>query len=275
MSTVEISAADVFKLRKQTGAGMMDCKKALAEANGDFEQAIDILRKQGQKLANKRADREASEGYAFGHTSNGKAYITVLNCETDFVAKNETFGQLTQQFAQIAEANQVADLEALLASKFDDKITVSEKIIEQTGVIGEKLEISHFSVIAGASVYAYNHPGNQVVATIAFNKEVSEEIAKNVSMQIAAMAPVSISKDDCSAEIIEKELEIARDITRQEGKPEEMVEKIAQGKLNKFFKESTLLSQDFIKDSKKSVQQYLQEQDKELIVLAFKRFSMS
>jgi len=275
MATAQISAAEVFKLRKQTGAGMMDCKKALAEADGDFDTAIDILRKQGQKLANKRADRDASEGYAYGITSNGKGYITVLNCETDFVSKNESFSALTQKFAQIGIDNNLTKLEDLLAAKFDDKITVADKVIEQTGVIGEKLELSTYQVIEGEMVYAYNHPGNQIVALVALNKEVSEEVAKNVAMQIAAMNPVSLSKEDCSSEIIEKELEIAKDLLRQEGKPEEMIDKIAVGKLNKFFKDNTLLNQDFIKDNKKSVQDYLTEQEKGLTVTAFKRFSMS
>jgi len=275
MATAQISAAEVFKLRKQTGAGMMDCKKALAEANGDLESAIDILRKQGQKLANKRADRDASEGYAYGVVADGKGYMTVLNCETDFVAKNDDFAQLTQQLAQIGIDNKLNSLKDLLAAKFDDKLTVAEKIIAQTGIIGEKLEISTYQVIEGEMIYAYNHPGNQTVALVALNKKVNEDIAKNIAMQIAAMNPVSLNKEDCSSEVIEKELEIAKDLLRQEGKPEEMIEKIAVGKINKFFKDNTLLNQDFIKENKKSVQAYLTEQEKGLTVTAFKRFSMS
>lgn len=273
MATMEISAADVFKLRKQTGAGMMDCKKALTETNGDFEQAIDVLRKQGQKLASKRADRDATEGYVLGFTYGNKASVVVLNCETDFVAKNEDFGKLVQRFADIVVNEGVENLEALRGAKIDN-ILVSDKIIEQTGVIGEKLDLSYFETVEGETVCAYNHPGNRIVSVVAFNKKTTDEVAKDVAMQIAAMAPVSISEADCSKEIIEKELEIAKDILRQEGKPEEMVEKIAQGKLSKFFKDSTLLNQGFIKDQKISVEQYLKQSDKELTVVAFKRYSL-
>ena len=273
MATMEISAADVFKLRKQTGAGMMDCKKALAEANGDFEQAIDVLRKQGQKLASKRADRDASEGFVLGYVNGSKASILVLNCETDFVAKNEDFGKLVDKFKNAAISSGAQNLTELLAASVDG-ISAAEKVSEQTGVIGEKLDLSFFESVEGAKVYAYNHPGNRVVSIVAFNQEASDDIAKDVAMQIAAMNPVSLSKEDCSQEIIEKELEIAKDLLRQEGKPEEMIEKIAQGKLGKFFKESTLLEQAFIKDSKKSVKQYLAESDKDLTVVAFKRYAL-
>lgn len=273
MSTMEISAADVFKLRKQTGAGMMDCKKALAEANGDFELAIDYLRKQGQKLASKRADRDATEGYVLGFTYGNKASIVVLNCETDFVAKNEDFGKLVSRFADVVVNTGVATLDELKSAQFD-KITVAEKVVEQTGVIGEKIDLSYFETVQGEKVCAYNHPGNRIVSVVAFNKATSDEIAKDVAMQIAAMAPVSISQADCPKEVIEKELEIAKDILRQEGKPEEMVDKIAQGKLSKFFKDSTLLNQGFIKDQKISVEQYLKQSDKELTVVAFKRYSL-
>ena len=273
MATIEISAADVFKLRKQTGAGMMDCKKALAEANGDFEQAIDVLRKQGQKLASKRADRDASEGFVLGYVNGSKASILVLNCETDFVAKNEDFGKLVNKFKDAAIASGATNLQELLAADVEG-ITAAEKVSEQTGVVGEKLDLSYFESVEGAKVYAYNHPGNRVVAVVAFNKETSNDIAKDVAMQIAAMNPVALSKEECSQEIIEKELEIAKDLLRQEGKPEEMIDKIAQGKLSKFFKESTLLEQSFIKDGKKSVKQYLSESDKELTVVAFKRYAL-
>lgn len=274
MATAEISASEVFKLRKQTGAGMMDCKKALMESNGDFDAAIDYLRKKGQKLADKRADRDATEGYAYAATKGNKAYISVLNCETDFVAKNEDFAKLTQSIAQVGIDNDVADLEALLSASMGD-VTVKEKVVEQTGVVGEKLDLSFFAKVEGEKVYAYNHPGNQVVAIVAFNKECADDVAKDVAMQIAAMAPVSLNKEDCPQDVIEKELEIAKEQLKQEGKPEEMIEKIAQGKLGKFFKENTLLGQAFIKDGKKSVDQYLKEQDKDLTVVAFKRFAMS
>lgn len=273
MATMEVSAKDVFKLRKQTGAGMMDCKKALVEANGDFEAATDILRKTGQKLANKRADREATEGFVLGYSGAGNASILVLNCETDFVAKNEDFSKLVSRFAETATASNATSLEALKAATIDG-ITVDEKIVEQTGVIGEKLDLSYFESVQGEKVFAYNHPGNRIASIVAFNKDTTDDIAKDVAMQIAAMNPVALSKEDCPQEVIEKELEIAKDLLKQEGKPEAMIEKIAQGKLGKFFKDNTLLNQGFIKDSKKSIQQYLSESDKELTVVAFKRYAL-
>jgi elongation factor Ts len=273
MATMEISAKDVFKLRKQTGAGMMDCKKALIEAEGDFEKAIDVLRKTGQKLANKRADRDASEGYVLGFENNGNASIVVLNCETDFVAKNEDFAILVNKFAQAAITSGVKSLEELKTQTIDG-ITAEEKVIEQTGIVGEKLDLSYFETVSGEKVIIYNHPGNRIASVVAFNKDTTDEIAKDVAMQVAAMNPVALNKEDCSKEIIEKELEIARDLLKQEGKPEELIDKIAQGKLNKFFKENTLLNQGFIKDAKKSIQQYLNESDKELTVVAFKRYAL-
>lgn len=273
MATIEISAKDVFKLRKQTGAGMMDCKKALAEAEGDFEAATDILRKKGQKLASKRADRDATEGFVLAYTNENNASILVLNCETDFVAKNEDFSKLVNKIADTALSSGAKTLDELKASSFGD-VTVGEKVIEQTGVVGEKLDLSYFQSVNGSKVYAYNHPGNRVAAIVALNKDTTDEIAKDVCMQIAAMNPVSVGKEDCSQEVIEKELEIARDLLKQEGKPEAMIEKIAQGKLGKFFKDNTLLEQGFIKDGKITVQQYLHSSDKELTVTAFKRYAL-
>lgn len=273
MATAEISAKDVFKLRKQTGAGMMDCKKALQESDGDFDAAIDYLRKKGQKLANKRADREASEGYALAKVSGNKGYLLVLNCETDFVAKNEDFGKLVESFLNVAIESGAANLEELLAASIDG-ITVAEKVTEQTGVIGEKLDLSYFETVEGATVYGYNHPGNQIATLIALNEEADEIYAKDCAMQAAAMAPVAINEEGVSQETIEKEIEIAKDLLRQEGKPENMVDQIAQGKLKKFFKENTLLNQAFIKDNKKSIQQYLKEASATLTVTDMKRFSM-
>jgi len=273
MATAEISAKDVFKLRKQTGAGMMDCKKALQESDGDFDAAIDYLRKKGQKLANKRADREASEGFALAKVSGDKGYLIVLNCETDFVAKNEDFGKLVESFLNIAIENDCANLDELLACQIDG-ITVADKVTEQTGVIGEKLEISYYETVQGGTVYGYNHPGNQIATLIALNLEVDELYAKDCAMQAAAMAPIAIDEDGVSQEAIEKELEIAKELLRQEGKPENMVDQIAQGKLKKFFKENTLLNQAFIKDNKKSIKQYLSEASKDLTVVGMKRFSM-
>lgn len=273
MSTVAITAADVNKLRTVTGAGMMDCKKALVEANGDFEAAIDYLRKKGQKVASNRADRDAKEGLVIAKANGGNAVVVLVSCETDFVAKNEAFVNFATSIADVAIANTPADAETLGGLSLDGR-SVSENITDQVGKIGEKIEVSGYGVIKGESAFAYNHPGNQVATIVAFNKVVSEEVGKSIAMQIAAMAPVAIDKDDVSAETLERELEIARETTRAEGKPEDMVEKIAQGKVNKFYKESTLNNQEYIKDNKLNVSQYLQSVDKDLKVVAFKRIAV-
>jgi elongation factor Ts len=256
-----------------TGAGMMDCKKALTETNGDFEAAIDLLRKKGQKVAANRSDRDAKEGLIIAKTNGSRGVLVSLNCETDFVAKNDDFGKVADSFAEIALNSAPADLAALLALPYEGA-TIGEKVIDLVGKIGEKIELSRYEQVSAAKVVAYNHPGNKLACIVAFNKAVSDEIAKDVAMQVAAMAPVAVDKDDVDTTTLERELEIAREQVRAEGKPEDMVEKIAQGKLNKFYKESTLLNQEFIKDSKKTIRQYLQDADKELTVTAFKRIAL-
>ncbi|MBK6775605.1 MAG: elongation factor Ts [Flavobacteriales bacterium] len=272
-----ITAADVNKLRQITGAGMMDCKKALTEANGDFEAAIDLLRKQGQKVAAKRADRDATEGLVIGKVSaDGKHGVMIcLNCETDFVAKNADFAAVAERMAAVALESGATSVEALKAAAYDSKgLTVADKVIEQTGVIGEKIDVSVCETVDAEFVYAYNHPGNKVVSIVGLNKAGFEGAAKDVAMRIAAMAPVALNKDSVSAETIAKELEIGKELAIQEGKPAEMAEKIAAGRLNKFFKENTLLAQEFIKDNKLSVEQYLKSQDKDLTATGFKRHSL-
>lgn len=272
-----ITAADVNKLRQITGAGMMDCKKALTEANGDFDAAIDLLRKQGQKVAAKRADRDATEGLVIGKVSaDGKHGVMIcLNCETDFVAKNADFAAVAERMAAVALESGATSVEALKAAAYDSKgLTVADKVIEQTGVIGEKIDVSVCETVDAEFVYAYNHPGNKVVSIVGLNKAGFEAAAKDVAMQIAAMAPVALNKDSVSAETIAKELEIGKELAIQEGKPAEMAEKIAAGRLNKFFKENTLLAQEFIKDNKLSVEQYLKSQDKDLTATGFKRHSL-
>ena len=273
MSEVMITAADVNKLRQTTGAGMMDCKKALVETGGDFEAAIDFLRKKGQKVAANRADRESTEGLAIAKTANGHAVLLVLSCETDFVAINEAFGAFANQLVDLALEKNAADKDALLALTIDGR-TVADHITEQVGKIGEKIEIAFYANIAGELVYGYNHPGNQIATIVAFNKAVDQEVGKNVAMQIAAMAPVAIDKEGVTQETLDRELEIAREQVRAEGKPEDMVEKIAQGKVNKFYKESTLNNQEYIKDGKLNVLQYLQSVDKDLKVTDFKRYAI-
>lgn len=271
-----ITASEVNKLRQQTGAGMMDCKKALEESNGDFEKAIDYLRKKGQKVAANRADRDAKEGLVLAKTTadNKRAAVVVVNCETDFVAKNEDFGVFANTVLTAAIEKNPATVDALKALPYNNEITIADKFIEQIGKIGEKIDLPYYQTITGETVFAYNHPGNRLACAVAFNKVVTEEVAKNVAMQVAAMAPVAIDKDDVSAEMLERELEVAREQVRAEGKPEDMVEKIAQGKVNKFYKESTLLNQEFIKDNKLTIRQYLQSIDKDLTVTAFKRYAL-
>jgi elongation factor Ts len=273
-----ITAAEVNKLRLQTGAGMMDCKKALTEADGDFEQAVDLLRKKGQKVAANRSDRDAKEGLVIAKTTTDgkKGVIIVLNCETDFVAKNEAFGQFANTILDVAIAKSPKSIDELKALPFaGNGVTVGEKLIEQIGVIGEKLELSSYEVVEAGKVVAYNHPGNKLATIVGFNKVNEENVSKDVAMQIAAMAPVAVDKDDVDTRMLERELDIAREQVRQEGKPEDMVEKIAQGKLNKFYKESTLLNQEYIKDAKKTIRQFLAEADKELKVTGFKRIALS
>jgi len=277
MSTVAISAADVNKLRQMTGAGMMDCKKALTESNGDFEVAIDFLRKKGQKVAGNRADREANEGVVLAKvTSDSKrGIIVVLNCETDFVAKNQDFIDFTTKIADIALNQVPADADALNALHIDG-LPISERITEQVGKIGEKLELK-YEQLSDVFVVAYNHPGNRLATIVAFNKAGTlnqDTIAKDVAMQAAAMAPVALDKDDVDSRTLERELDVAREQIRAEGKPEEMVEKIAAGKLNKFYKDNTLLNQEFIKDGKLTVRQYIASSDKELVVTGFKRYAL-
>jgi len=273
----EIKAADVAKLRKMTGAGLMDCKKALAESNGDFDAAIDILRKKGQKLASKRADREASEGAVLAGTNADNTYaaIVALNCETDFVAKNEDFVKFTNEILQVAIENKPADLAALLEMEVRGQ-KIADEITNQIGVIGEKLELSYFDFVTGEYVASYIHPGNKLASIAAFNKAgFDAQVGKDIVMQIAAMNPLSIDQDDMPQEVIDKEIEIGKEQAIEEGKPADLAEKIAKGRLNKFFKENTLLNQAFVKDNKKTIKQYLAETDKELTVTAFKRYTLN
>jgi elongation factor Ts len=272
-----ITATDVAKLRRVTLAGMMDCKKALEEADGDFNKAIEIIRKKGQAVANKRADREATEGVVLSKvTSDGKhGVIIVLNSETDFVAKNSDFINLAYRILDIALAKNADNLETLKALPMEDS-TVDRKVIEFMGIIGEKLELSYFDKIEAAYVQAYIHPGNKLATLVGFTKAGhSLQVYKDVAMQVAAMNPVAIDKDDVPPAIIAQEIEIGKEQARRDGKPENMLEKIAQGKLGKFFKESTLLNQEFIKDNKQTIGQYLKSVDKELSVTGFRRFTLN
>lgn len=274
-----ITAAEVNKLRQQTGAGMMDCKNALVEANGDFETAIDILRKKGQKIAAKRGENDASEGLVLAQaTTDGKAGVVLaLNCETDFVAKNDGYMKLVQSFLDIALTNLPASADALKALAYDDKLTVADKITEQIGVIGEKLDLASYAVVNADKVVAYNHPGNQLATLVGLNSasDAAEDAGKQVAMQVAAMNPIALNKDGVDARTIEREIEVGKDLAIQEGKPADMAEKIAQGRLAKFFKENTLLSQEFIRDNKFTVESFLESTEKGLTVSDFKRIALS
>ncbi|MEN9440327.1 MAG: translation elongation factor Ts [Bacteroidota bacterium] len=274
-----ITAAEVNKLRQQTGAGMMDCKNALVEANGDFEAAIDILRKKGQKIAAKRGENDASEGLVLAQvTADGKTGVVLaLNCETDFVAKNDGYMKLVQSFLDIALAKLPASAEELKALAYDDKLTVADKMTEQIGVIGEKLDLASYAVVNADKVVAYNHPGNQLATLVGVNSssDVAEDAGRQVAMQVAAMNPIALNKDGVDARTIEREIEVGKDLAIQEGKPADMAEKIAQGRLAKFFKENTLLSQEFIRDNKLTVEAFLESTEKGLTVTEFKRIALS
>jgi elongation factor Ts len=273
-----ITAADVNKLRQMTGAGMMDCKNALVESDGDFDKAIDFLRKKGQKVANKRADREASEGLVIAKCNNDNSFgiITMLNCETDFVAKNQEFTDLAYAISDLALSNKPKTTEELVALKHNDR-SIADHISDYMGKTGEKVQLGEYVFIEAPFVSVYNHNGNKLASMLGFNKkEVNDidTIGRDVAMQIAAMSPVAVDKDDVDPKIVDHEIEIGKEQAREEGKPEEMLEKIALGKLNKFYKENTLLNQEFIRDGKKTIAQYLSENDKDLKVSGFKRVSV-
>ena len=272
----KITASEVNNLRKISGAGIMDCKNALVEANGDTEAAIEILRKKGQKVAAKRADRESSEGAAIAKVSsdNSTGVIVSLNCETDFVAKNETFVALANELAELAISHETLD--DFLNCEIDS-MSVSDKLIQQTGVIGEKLVIGNFEKVSARYVGKYIHAGNKIATLVGFSGSVEgiEEASKNVAMQAAAMNPIALNEDGVDQKTIEKEIEIAKDQLRQEGKPEAMLDNIAKGKLKRFFKDNTLVNQAYIKDNKQSVANYVKSIDSNLTVTDFKRVSLS
>ena len=271
----KITAAEVNKLRKATGAGMMDCKNALVEADGDFDKAIEILRKKGQKVAAKRADRDSSEGAAIAKVNDDKTtgVIISLNCETDFVAKNESFVQLANDLADLALDFDSKD--AFLTADFNG-MTIADKLTEQTGVIGEKIEIGSFEKLSAPFVGSYIHAGNKIATLVGLSANVdgAAEAAKDVAMQAAAMNPVALNEEGVDQSVIDKEIEIAKDQLRQEGKPEAMLDNIAKGKLKRFFKDNTLVNQAFIKDSKQSVAQYVKSIDSSLEIVGFERVAL-
>lgn len=267
-----ITASLVNELRKRTGVGMMDCKKALVECDGDMDKAIDYLREKGQKLAAKRADRDASEGAVLAAVSQDKTFAAVImmNCETDFVAKNDGFVDFTKTVLDAAIAAKAKDLQAVMSLAING-VSVETMIIEQVAKIGEKITLSHYLPIEAPAAYAYVHPGNRMASVVGLSKTGYDEEGKEMAMQVIAGRPVALNKATVPAEVIEREMEVYRGQVREEGKPENMVEKIAEGKLNKFFKESTLLSQEYTREAKVSVEEHLKKIDKDLTVTAFQR----
>lgn len=270
-----VTIQDIAKLRKMTGAGMMDVKHALEEAGGDFDKAMEIIRKKGQAVAAKRSDREAAEGCVLATDKEGLAAIVALNCETDFVAKNEEFIELTQQILNVAMANKPANKEALLEMAMTDGRTVNNHITDRVGVTGEKMELGFYEFVEGVSTVSYIHPGNKLATVVAFNEAIDHQMARDIAMQVAAMNPVAIKADEVDQKIIDQELQIAREKAIEAGKPENLLDRIAEGALQKFFKENTLLQQEFVKDNKLTIEQYLHTASKTLTVTAFKRVTLN
>ena len=274
---MEIKAADVAKLRKMTGAGMMDCKKALVEAEGDYARAQDIIRQKGKLVVAKRADRTATEGVVVTKIVGQKAYILCLACETDFVAQNSEYTVSAEAMLEIAVANDAADLQALLAVKNAEGLTVEEMVTEKSGQTGEKIELAYYARIEAAYCTAYVHFNKKLGTILGFNKEIAEEVAHKVAMQATAMAPVSIDVADCPAEVVEHERKIAVEAMKEDpknaNKPDAILEKIAEGKMRKFFEENTLLNQ-LVVGEKETIAEMIHKADKEATVVAYKRFAL-
>ena len=273
----QVNSADISKLRKITGAGMMDCKNGLVEAEGDFDKAIEVIRKKGQAVANKRADRIAGDGVVLAAVNESIkiGFMVAVNCETDFVAKNDNFISFVQSILDAAMQNNPENIETLRQIKINNT-SIEDLLMDKVAAIGEKIELSYYEKISAEKIVAYIHPGNKLATMVGFNKgDASVQAYKDIAMQVAAMNPIAVDIKDIPQSVIDKEIEIGKEQSRLEGKEENLLEKIALGKLNKFYKESTLLNQDFIKDAKKSVKQYLKEVDKDLLVTDFKRCSLN
>ncbi|MCD7936779.1 MAG: translation elongation factor Ts [Tannerellaceae bacterium] len=271
-----VTMAEISQLRKMSGAGMMDCKKALEEANGDFDKAMEIIRKKGQAIAAKRSDRDAAEGCVLAAENGNFAAIVALKCETDFVAKNEQFVALTKDILNVALDKKPASLEELLAAPLADGRAIQDQITDRIGVTGEKMELGFYEFLNGETTVSYIHPGNKLATIVAFNQAgVDYQVARDVAMQVAAMNPVAVRPEEVPQKTIDTEMEIARDKARQAGKPENLLDRIAEGALQKYYKENTLLQQEFVKDNKLTIAQYLQQQNKDLTVTAFKRVTLN
>ena len=271
-----VTMADISHLRKMSGAGMMDCKKALEEAGGDFDKAMEIIRKKGQAVAAKRSDRDTSEGCVLAAEKGEFAAIVALKCETDFVAKNADFVALTQEILNVAMDKKPASKDDLLASTLADGRSIQEHITDRIGVTGEKMELGFYEFVNGASTISYIHPGNKLATVVAFNQAaVEHQVARDIAMQVAAMNPIAVRAEEVPQNVLDTELEIARDKAREAGKPENLLDRIAQGAIQKYYKENTLLQQEFVKDAKLTIEQYLHQQNKELTVVAFKRVTLN
>lgn len=270
-----VTMADITHLRKMTGAGMMDCKNALNDANGDYDKAIEIIRKKGQAVAAKREDRDASEGCCLATTKGDFAAIVALKCETDFVAKNEEFIALTRSILDAAIENKPTSIDELKNLNVNGS-SIANLVTDRIGITGEKMEIGAYEYLTAPTTVAYIHPGNKLATIVGFNKsDVDAQVAKDIAMQVAAMNPIALNKDEVPAEIIDRELKIAREKALEAGKPENILDKIAEGALNKYFQENTLLAQAFVKDAKLTIDQYLKNNDKELTVVSFKRVTLN
>lgn len=269
-----VTMAEITRLRKMTGAGMMDCKNALTEANGDFDKAMEIIRKKGQAVAAKRSDREAAEGCVLAKADGEFAALVALKCETDFVAKNADFIALTQEILDAAINSKSKSMEEV-KNLPSGKSTIQEAVTDRSGITGEKMELDGFAYVEGKSTVAYIHPGNKLATIVAFNQVVETQVGRDVAMQVAAMNPIAITSEGVPADVIAREFEIAADKARQEGKPENMIERIAQGRISKFYKEVCLLQQEFVKDNKLTIEDYLKQQNKDLTVVDFKRFTLN
>ena len=270
-----VTLADITHLRKMCGAGMMDCKKALEDAENDFDKAMEIIRKNGMAVAAKRSDRDASEGCVLAADNGDFAAIVAVKCETDFVAKNAEFVAMTQSFLDLAMVNKPTSIDELLALSFSNGRTVQDSITDRIGVTGEKMELGYYEYVKDVFTTSYIHHGNKLATIASFNKSFDHQVSRDIAMQVAAMNPVSLTQDDVPQKVINTELEIARDKARQAGKPDNLLDRIAQGALQKFFKENTLLQQDFIKDTQITIDQYLKKQDKDLVVTSFKRVTLN
>lgn len=271
----QVTMAEITHLRKMTGAGMMDCKNALTEGEGDFDKAVEIIRKKGQAVAAKRSDRDAAEGCVLAKSEGGFAAVIALKCETDFVAKNADFVALTQEILDLAITNQSVDMNAVNALPLG-KGTVTDAVVDRSGITGEKMELDGYGFVKGATTVAYIHPGNKLATIVALNQAgIDAQVARDVAMQVAAMNPIAVDRASIPADIIAKEKSVAAEKAREEGKPENMLEKIAEGRIEKFYKEVSLLEQEFVKDSKKTIAQYLDGVSKGLTVTDFKRFTLN